>query len=146
MFPPVPHLPRDTATHSQWACHTLPTGCWDQNLGAYLFLVSSSHSCVLTPALRLRLLQKGLLPHRPAPRWKGSERTFLVAGRTGEMTCRAEASDISIRQTCLTVRTWAPGEIQPGQRGILAPPVQTARFCAHVTFGEEMGVSAGTLH
>lgn len=135
MFPQVPHLPRETL---DWACHTLLlTGCWDQNLGAYLFLVSSSHCCVLTPMLRLHLLQKALLPHIPAPRWKGNERTFLAAGGAREMTGRAEANDISIKQTCLTLRTWAPGEIQPGQ---------TAQFCAHITFGEEMGVSPGTLH
>lgn len=144
MFPQVPHLPRETL---DWACHTLlPTGRWDQNLGAYLFLVSSSHCCVLTPTLRLRLLQKALFPHRPAPRWKGNERTFLAAGGAREMTGMAEASDISIKQTRLTLRTRAPGEIQPRQKGILVPPVQTAQFCAHVTLGEAMGVSPGTLH
>lgn len=70
---------------------------------------------------------EALLPHRPAPRWKGKERTFLAAGGARDMTGRAEASD-SIKQTCLTLRTWAPGETQPRQKGILVPPVPIAQF------------------
>lgn len=54
------------------------------------------------------------------------------------MTGRAEASDISIKQTCRALRTWAPGETQPQQKDILVPPVHTAQCCAHITFAEEM--------
>lgn len=131
-FPQVPHLPRETL---DWACHTpLLTGRWDQNLGAYLFLVSSSHCCVLTPMFRLRLLQKALLPHRPAPRWKGNERTFLAAGGAREMTGRAEASDISIKQTCLALRT-----------GLLEKPSHSKRTSSCLQFTQPNAVPTSPL-